>query len=65
MSQIILNKIDKKITDGKETTLIEEFLHRLRTVILHRFNNPSKEVNLNISTFLDPRCLKIDMLTPA
>ncbi len=48
-------KIDKKITDGRETALIEKFLHRLRTAILHRINNPFKEVNLNISTFFDPR----------
>ena len=55
MARIILEKINRKILEGRETALIEDFLKRLRAAILYRFNDHFKDLDLNIAAFLDPR----------
>ncbi len=55
MLQSCVEKGYRKIEEAKESDLIEDFLSRLKIGILHRFTNHYTDINVNLSTLLDPR----------
>ncbi len=55
MLKIVLKRVIEKIEEAKESDLIEDFLSRLKIGILHRFTNHYTDINMNLSTFPDPR----------